>query len=234
MGMKRTSPTAFGLPLLFLPLALLPSCASTAADLAANDSIYVDLEYACKLPGDRTVFVAPLADARPASVEAAVRIGDYPMLYDGDARWERPVVAMVDDVLHREVVASGIFVGVVDQAAQADVVILPSLVTFATAAIEQESGGQSLAEAALRLQVFGPIGADGQRAPLLDQVFGDRQVTEVGFRTASRHLLAGVATRFAMLRLLQGLDSSNVGRNGMPIVTPPKVPTAAASAVPTK
>jgi hypothetical protein len=77
-------------------------------------------------------------------------------------------------------------------------------------------GGRSLAEVGIRIQANGPAAADGVRPVLLDQVFGDRELTEVSFRTASRHVLAGAATRLAIVRALQGLDSKSIGRNGMP------------------
>lgn len=214
MGMNRTPRRAF-----LLTLLAVPACQSAAtADLAQNDSIYQATAYATRLPGDRTVFLAPLADERTAPVDAAAV--DYPILYDADQRWERPVVDMVDEVLRREIEDSSVFAAVLAQPAAADVVLVPSLVAFATAAIEQESGGRALAEVGIRVRAYGAPGGDGARTLLLDQIFGDRTVTDIAFRTASRHVLAGTAVRATLLRLLQGLDSKNVGRNGMPVAAP--------------
>jgi len=213
MGMKHATTGSF------LLLLWLCACASSpGADLATNERLYHDSGYLCKLPGDRSVFVAPLADARQPALDAN-SLGEFPIAYDADARWERPIVDMVDDLLRREIAASSVFRTVEAQPAAADVVLTPTLVTFVTAAIEQMAGGRSLAEVAIRIQAHGPVGADGSRPELLDQVFGDRELTEIAFRTVSRYVLAGAATRASIVRALQGLDSKSIGRNGMPAAT---------------
>lgn len=213
MGMNRTPRAA-----LALALGLFAACrgAPPPADLAANEDLYRETAFATRLPGDRTVFVAPVADARRADVMPAAE-GGYPIAYDSDARWDRPVAAMVDDLLRRELEQSGLFAAQVTMAAAADVLLEPSLVGFSSAAMELESGGCAIGELAVRLRAFGPTGADGQRPLLLDQIYGERQVTRAGMRTMNRHLLMGRVAQAAMLRLLHGIDGANLGRSGMPV-----------------
>ncbi|MGE3174861.1 MAG: hypothetical protein AB7O97_19690 [Planctomycetota bacterium] len=226
--MTRTSRCAFAIPwvrlcLLAAPAALAGCASSSARDLAANDLIYRDVDYRCKVPGDRSVFVAPVADGRTPLADAVAIEGGYPILYDADGRWDRPVVEMVDEVLRREVADSTVFARVAARPADADVVLMPTLVSFSTAAMECEAGGRSLADVALRVQAYGPIGADGQRPLLVDRVFGERKLSDVAFRTTSRHVLAGAAAMATMQQLLQGLDAKNVGRDGMPVATDPSI-----------
>lgn len=216
MGMNATSAWLF-----LSSLMLLPACASTPVpDLASNEELYVDTAYATKLPGDRSVFLAPLADSRAAAsrvLEAAYN--GYPIAYDGDDRWDRPVAEMVDEVLRREVEASGIFTEVLTAPGKAQVVVVPEIVSFLTASIEEVTGGRAFADVGIRVQIYGPAAADGKRATLLDQVFVDRKVSEVSFRTVSRHVLAGACLRAVVVKVLQALDSKNVGRDGMPVET---------------
>lgn len=201
-------------------LVLLPLCGCATgkqvADLATNEAIYRDVAFSTRAPGDRTVFVTPLADSR-RSESLPMAQGAYPILYDADGRWQRTPAEMLDEVLRREVVRSGLFGTEVARAAEADVVLVPSLITFATGAMELDMGACALAEVALRLKVFGPLLADGSRELLLDEVFNDRQVTESGLKPPSRFPLAGLAARNAMQRLLQELDGTNVGRSGVPV-----------------
>ena len=69
---------------------------------------------------------------------------------------------------------------------------------------------------------FPSRGITGDPAYALD-FLRDRKVTEASFRTASRYVLAGVSLRACMVRMLQVLDSKNIGRDGMPLPTPSAV-----------
>ena len=130
---------------------------------------------------------------------------------------------MIDDLLRRELESSGLFTTIQTQAKDADVVLQPSLQTFSMAQMEMPTGGRAIAEAGLRIRVWGPV-VEGQRQLLLDAIYGDRQATKVQMRTISRHVLAGRATQIAMTRALQGLDGANVGRSGMPVAPFPAPP----------
>lgn len=208
-------------PLVLAALTALVACKSTPVpDLALNTELYAMSGYSCKLPGDRSVFVTPVADARDQVAVADAAEGKYPVLYDTDARWHRPIAEMVDEVLRREVEESGIFDEITDAPKEAQIVVTPTIVAFRTGAVEELAGGRAIAEVAIRFQVHGPADKDGVRALVLDQTVVDRKVTEAAFRTASRYVLAGVSLRACILRMLQVLDTKNIGRDGMPLPTP--------------
>lgn len=204
---------------LLLPLAVVAACAAPkqVADFAANDNLCGELAFVSKLPGDRSVFVTPVVDERAPAVLPTGQDG-YPILYDADGRWQRSPTEMMDELLRRELAASRIFAKEAASAKEADVVLVPSLVTFATGAMELDSGARALADVAVRVKAFGPVGQDGQRALLLDQVYADRATTEAALAPPSRFPLAGQVVRSSMLRMLQALDGSNVGRDGVPVL----------------
>lgn len=214
MGM--TAPRLFALLCAFAALA---GCKSTpVADLALNPELYAYTDYVCKAPGDRTVFVAPVTDARTdVSVADEVNVGGFPVSYDVDGRWHRPVVEMVDEILRHEIEESEIFDEVVASPAKAQILVVPTLVSFRTGAVEEMSGGRAVAEVSMRIEVHGPADANGNRKLMFEQAFVDRKVTEASFRTASRYVLAGVSLRAVVLRMLQTIDSKNVAREGMPM-----------------
>jgi len=151
-------------PLVLAALTALVACKSTPVpDLVLNTELYAMSGYSCKLPGDRSVFVTPVADARDQVVVADAAEGKYPVLYDTDARWHRPIAEMVDEVLRREVEESGIFDEITDAPKEAQIVVTPTIVAFRTGAVEELAGGRAIAEVAIRFQVHGPAGKDGVR-----------------------------------------------------------------------
>jgi hypothetical protein len=188
---------------------------NTALDLARNERLYRDVPYQSRAPGDRAAILAPLADARSAKGLPASDEG-FPIQYGSDEVWERPVCEMVDEVWNRQVAQSGLFAAVGVAGAEA-LVVVPTLQSFTTGAIERIAGAQSFAEVALRLQVYGPQDASGQRGLLLDRVYADRKITEPGLRPVSPYLLVGGALRTAVQKALAGLDGSNVGRSSVPM-----------------
>jgi hypothetical protein len=206
---------ALAFPLVLVAVA---GCKSTgsSADLAWNPNIYRSAAFVSKLPGDLPAFVAPVADERrPEALPA--KIGSSPVIYDADGRWERPVHEMVDDVLRQELATSLLFTQLTDRPDPCGLVIKPSLVTFATGAMEFIEGGSSMAEVALRLKVYGPQEASGKRSLLHDQIYGDRQQSAITMMPTNTFVLAGKAVRNAMGRVLAGLDGSNVARSGVPL-----------------
>lgn len=206
------------LPWLLLPLVAACSSVgpSKVADLAENKDLYRDVGWRSKLPGDRAVCVLPVADARRPDLLQAADSGGFPVLYDGDGAWQRPVPVMVDDVLRRELASSGIFAGLTDAAGPNTLLLEPSLVHFTTGALESAEGGRSLGEVGLRLRVHGIAEPDGTRPILLDQVYGERQVSGLSMMPPSPYLLVGRALRVTMQRALSGLDGSNVSRSAAP------------------
>lgn len=203
---------------LFLaPLLAVAACAApdTQLDIATNDRIYVDVPFSTRVPGDRELFVAPLADVRTFD-DLPEHEGGFPINYGSDQVWERPVRDMIDEVLTRQVAESRLFAAVVERASADSLVLSPRLVQFTTGAVESVSGARAFAEVGLHLQVFGPVDAAGKRPVLLDETFTERQITPPSMRPPSPYLLAGSALRATIQKTLTGLDGSNVGRTHVP------------------
>lgn len=221
-----------GLTVAALWLCWLPSCATSggALDLASNDQLYLDVAFRTKVPGDRVAFVAPLADLRAERTEplpAAER--GFPITYGDDGLWERPVAAMCDDILRRQLADSGLFPRIVDRAEPDGLVIVPSLESFVVGATEAISGSRSFAEVVLRVQVYGPAVGNAERSLLLDRSFPGVQRTAVAFKPVNAYRLAGPALAASITGVLTGLDGSNVGRSTVPMAV--AVPAAASRAV---
>ena len=130
-------------------------------------------------------------------------------------------------VLRSELGESRLFRSVVDRPVDADIIIEPRLETFLTAQMELEQGARSIGEVTIRVRAHGPVDERGRRALLLDEVYGDRQMTPPELRTMPRHFLAGNTLRQSMRRLLAGIDGSNVSRQGMPNLPLPVVESVA-------
>ncbi|MBM3973199.1 MAG: hypothetical protein FJ301_03770 [Planctomycetes bacterium] len=207
------------LPLRLLPvlLSVLPACNSTnyTADLATNEALYVDVPYTTKVAGDRAACVTPMADGRVATNQPNNERG-FPVTYTTDDFWERPVTAMVGDVLTRQLADSELFTDVCEQPAPDALVIKPTLVSFLGGSAEAISGRCSFAEVAIRLQVYGPAGNGGRRECLLDQTYANKQSTLTELNPASPYKLIGRALQQTISRALHGLDGSNVARSTVP------------------
>ena len=212
--LRRTSPLLAGLP----GLLALAACATPndRADLAHNELLYTDVPFATRAPGDRPVFVAPLADAREARALPAHEKG-FPIRYATDDFWERPVAQMVADVLVRQLAASQLFPQVAEHASAEALVLKPSLTTFVGGATEAISGASTFAEVGLRVQVFGPAAPDGKRALLHEQVYGGRQAAPLALKPLSPYRLYGPALQQTIAKVLAGLDGSNVARSHVPL-----------------
>lgn len=194
------------------------------ADFATNDLLYADVPFATKAPGDRGLFVAPVVDARDQEVLPVSDRG-FPIVYGGDDFWERPVREMLAEVLQRQLADSQLFGHLVDRAEPSSLVMKPTLTMFTLGATEAMSGRRSFAEVALRLEVLGPADADGHRAVVLDQTYGSRQLSELELNPVNPYRLVGRALQQSMVKVLGGLDGSNIGRSDVPLA-------AAASATP--
>lgn len=201
-----------------LAIALFPACSTTndAVDLARNERLYADVPFTTKAPGDRPVFVAPVADARTAQ-DLPTQERGFPIAYGNDEVWERPVAEMVGEVLQRQFQQSGLFTAVLDAPRPDALVVKPSIVTFLAGAAESIAGSRSFAEVGVELQVFGPADAAGKRQLLLQAVYGNRQASDVSIKPVSPYRLIGRALQVSVGKVLTGLDGSNVSRSQVPI-----------------
>lgn len=201
-----------------LPLLLIGACASSSQsiDLANNDLLYTDVPFTTKAPGDREVFIAPVDDGRAGTVLPVQERG-FPISYGSDDFWERPVQEMIGDVLVRQIANSGLFTKVTDRVEPQALLVKPVLVAFTTGATEAISGSRSFAEVGLRVQVLGPADGNGERAVLLEQTYGNRQVSTLEVNPVSPYRLVGRALQLSMQKLLAGLDGSSIGRSDVPM-----------------
>lgn len=217
----------------FLPLLLFAaackSLSDETADFATNDAFYVDVPFQTKAPGDRAVFVAPIADTRDLSKLPATERG-FPITYGADDFWERPIGDMVGDVLVRQLQQSKLFTQVSVQPSADSLVLKPTLVDFVAGATEAISGSRSFAEVGMRLQVLGPADARGERPVLHDQVYRNKQVTPVEVSPVHPLRLVGRALQVTMQKALTGLDGSNVARSHVPVASIGAPAEAASSA----
>jgi hypothetical protein len=212
-SLRALSPVLLGL--------LLGACQTPneVADLAKNDLFYVDVPFQTKAPGDRPVFVAPMADGRGNPVLPTHERG-FPIAYGGDDFWERPVSEMVGEVLQRQLEASLLFPTVATTAEPQGLIIKPTLTSFLGGSTAAMSGARTFAEVGVRVQILGPTAADGQRPVLLEQTFGNRQMSPLELNPASPYRLYGRALQLTMSKLLTALDGSNVARSNVPMDLP--------------
>ena len=198
-------------------LSVLPACntADYTPDLATNEALYVDVPYTTKVAGDRAACVTPMADGRVATSQPNNDRG-FPITYTTDDFWERPVTAMVSDVLTRQFADSELFTEVCEQPEPNALVIKPTLVSFLGGSTEAVSGRRSFAEVAIRLQVYGPSGNGGKRELLLDQTYANKQTTPTELNPASPYKLIGRALQQTIARALNGLGVNTCKCRGKP------------------
>ena len=209
-------PSLRGVSLLMVLLAVACATTNETADLAKNELLYVDVPFLTKAPGDRALFVAPLADVRD-QVPLPVEAHGFPIVYGGDEFWERPVPEMLGDVLVRQLQSSGLFATVSQQGTPGALVLKATVENFVTGANVAVSGSRSFAEVGLRLQVLGPADSEGKRAVLHDQIYANRQLSSLELNPVSPFRLIGRALQISMSKALAGLDRSNVGRSSVPL-----------------
>jgi hypothetical protein len=218
--------------LLAAVLLALPACntADYTADFATNENLYVDVPFTTALPGDRPVCVTPTNDGRVATPLPANERG-FPITYTNDEFWERPVAAMVGDVLRRQVEHSDLFVELAEQPTAQAIVLKPTLVTFLGGSAESISGRRAFADVALRLQAYGPQGPDGSRALLLDQTFTSKQASPTDLNPPSPYKLLCRGLQQVLARTLNTLDGSNIARSNVP-ANPVAAPPTSVAGVP--
>jgi hypothetical protein len=196
--------------------AWLAACQSPAnsLDLRRNADLYRSPGYRARLPVDRSAFLTPLVDARSGrAVEAR---GPYPISAMPDGYWARPLPEMIEQIVRDELNDSGVVVGLQRQAPPKNgaLVITVHLLEAVCGQEERPSGRRSMADVALRVQVFGP--APGTTL-LFDRQFRQPLATDVGNRPARPPQLFGIALRQVVGAMLAALDQSNVARSGVPI-----------------
>lgn len=195
------------------------STSSRVVDFARNEQLYVDVPFQTKAPGDRPVFVAPVADVRTAK-DLPRQDRGFPITYGTDEVWERPVTEMVGEVLQRQFQNSGLFPAVVDAPTPDALVIKPILVSFLEGEAAAIAGTSAFAEVALKVQVFGPADASGKRAILHEETYGNRQASEPSLKPISAYRLVARALQVSVGKTLMGLDSSNCSRSQVPVAVP--------------
>ena len=215
---------------LWLSGAALAACSSVdyTADLAVNELLYTDVAFVTAAPGDVAAFVAPVQDARDADALPGHE-GSFPIRYGNDEFWERPVTVMLGEILQRELAHSQLFAAVGPSATPEAVVVRPSVVAFHVGAQEGLAGAMSFAEVALRIEVLGPAGADGERPVWHDQTYGNGQRTEHSVNPVSPNRLIGRALQLTMSGALAGLDGSNVARSDVPVAAPARAAAEASA-----
>ncbi|HEU4417657.1 MAG TPA: hypothetical protein VFT55_01890 [Planctomycetota bacterium] len=208
-------PSLRGVSLLLVMLHA--ACATNeTADFARNELLYVDVPFVTRSRGDQPLLVLPTVDLRDRTPLPTESHG-FPIVYGGDDFWERPVPEMISDVLVRQLQSSGIFATVSQEATPGALVLRPTLESFMTGANVAIYGSRSFAEVGLRLQVLGPADSQGKRAVLHDQLYGNRQLSQLEINPVSPFRLIGRALQISMGKALAGLDRSNVGRSSVPL-----------------
>ncbi len=185
--------------------------------MAANDYLYTDLDYTSKFPGDQGAFIAPMQDERTLD-DLPEPGGARTIHMTTETIWDRPVRNMVDDVFRREVANSGVFESIFDKAKREGLVVQPSMVTLYGAHEESMDGARGLAKVGLRVKVYGEDTGNGKRALLFDERFEGAQATGISHRPSPTPVLIGRALQQAIYGALDGLDSSSIGRGGVPII----------------
>ncbi len=207
---------------LVLPLVAL-SCQqfTDSIDLRRNGELYRSPNYRARVAVDRAAFLAPLVDERQGIPGPGQVGGPYPVSYMSDGEWPRPLLEMLEDIIIDELRDSGVFASLVrDPGVAADtLVVRPFLMTARTAWEERPFGRRAFAEIGMRIVVYGPQPAGGERPVLLEREFGEVVTSEVTVRPPSKPQMFGKALRAAMGKLLGMLDQSNVARSGVPLDT---------------
>ena len=186
------------------------------ADFSNNELFFADVPFRTKAPGDRQVFVAPLTDERGGTVLPLHERG-FPIRYGNDDFWERPVCEMLTEVIERHLTNSELCPAVETEAAPNVLIMKPTLVMFTVGSKEAMAGSATFAEVGLRIQVFGPADANGERPLWHDCAYGNRQMSEFDVKPVSPYRLIGRALQLTMSKALAGLDGSNVGRSNVPV-----------------
>jgi hypothetical protein len=183
-------------------------------DLAAHEQLYQPPGYKTRLPADLAAFLAPLRDERkPVALEASKQ----PTALMPETYWNREPVAMLDEILRRDLLAAKVFTGITDRARPDALVVQAKLLTLHGAIVEEAAFRWTFGEVAMRIQVDGPAAANGRRSQLFDKTFQNRQASDPAMTPPSPTVLIGRALTRVMRELVADLDASNVARAGVPL-----------------
>ena len=199
--MAKISKFAFLLPLFFL----VPACKSPGNDLEHNEGLFPPLAYKVQHKQARSLWIAPIQDRRapPKRIEK----GMFPVTYTLDQSWKRPVPAMLDGLLRREIKDSGIFQSLAKTEGEADWVLDVDLLAFYGAVEERIVGRAVKSNAILHARVYGPKGADGKRPLLREREY--RAPLETGASlvlSRDPFAMAAQSFRLSLAMLLTDLD----------------------------
>lgn len=183
-------------------------------DLRTNPALYERTGYQARVIVDRAAFLAPLIDERTPIAEAS---GPYPRKYLDDGIWDRPMLAMIEEIVADELRDSGIFTAVQrSQPAAETLIVTPYLRNANCGEEEQPAGRRSLTEVELRLVVHGAGETVAERPVVFDRTFREVAQTPVSMLPTPATSLIGIALRKCVLAMLQTLDQSNVSRSSVP------------------
>lgn len=207
---------AGGLLLLLVPL----SCKSPEGppDLRTDQSLYRSPGYRSKQTGDLAIYIAPLKDARARTLPAVE--GMFPIRYMGERVWARGVREMIGEILRDELKDSAVFADVLPRADDAHLVVIPSLTAAHAGKMESIEGPLTLASCGLRLEIHGPVDAQGQRQVLIDHTWLRTLRSGDSIRPPKGTTALGACLGRTISALLEDLDTSNVSRLGVPVQLP--------------
>lgn len=198
--------------------ASLTACSSTSKiDLATNNYIYTSPGYEAPRSTEEWVFVQRVRDKRtPPDFSKLDSIKTkFP-----DTVWSRSIPVMIEDVLMDEIdrsrIYSGMSSGSLGVPRSRDFVIEPTLhalYRYREAMLGGDNVGKrrSGAYGALRIRVMSPIGTDGNREVLMDKVYQDLVLTNLGRgRPQEGLVLAGRAVQNIMRQAMSDIYESNI------------------------
>lgn len=185
-------------------------------DLGKNAKLYVPPQYVVQVGVDREAFLAPLVDGRDGSVPMDAK-GPYPITWMPDSIWARPPILMLDGLCTEAVEQAGLFAATTRSTpvAAETLVFRPTLLRFLGGDEEQVAGRRSLARVAIRFEVLGPIGTDGERPVLFDETFEAETGTSVQLDPVHPPAVVGAAVSRVLHQALAAIDQSNVARSGL-------------------
>ena len=207
---------------LLLLVSSLGGCASaTVVDLARNRYFYVSPEFQAARRTAQAVYVTRLLDRRTIpETEAGTT---YKEIFS-DNIWDRPVPAMIEDVLREEIDRSGIYNGMVTGTAgipdPGEIVVEPTLLTMyrmREAFAEPGLVGlrRSVAHTSIHIRVRGPADAKGIRPVLMDETIESEVATEPSLaRPVLGVVLSGQALHNVMAQTMMKLYESNIVSSG--------------------
>ncbi|MEZ5987861.1 MAG: hypothetical protein R3F30_01785 [Planctomycetota bacterium] len=198
-GLARAVPVLLG-------LVLAQGCANLepVRDLANNPDAYKGPGYIAEHRQPRTVFVRPVEDKRGPLEPYAE--GLYPVTYTEDDYWDRPMPAMLRDLLYRDLDRAHLFSGVAPSEDEADWVLDPVLLDYHGGVQQRVEGRKVIALVTLHVTVYGPKEADGTRPILRARKYTAPLDLPVSMVSVNPHSIAAACFARVSGELLIDLD----------------------------